>query len=148
MELKALRVLVIIFAVAILSGCGKIPEPTQTTDATGATAISGDTVKIPADFPLPAYPNSKTTVSADTPVGDIRIRSVMMTCQDDAEKICSFYSSWLMRNGWTVKNPNASVGMGSFTSAERGTDQATVTALRTKDQPETTITINIQSAKK
>ncbi len=116
----------------------ELPTKTRTTD-------SADNITIPADFPLPKYPGSIATAASDMKVEKTRIRNVMMASSQNANKICSYYSAWFVKNGWTIKSPANDQGVCTFMSAEKAGETVNLTAMRPKDAKETTLTLNISS---
>lgn len=116
----------------------------QSVETTGAD--TADAIKFPADFPLPKYPNSKATAATDNNVEKARIRSVMMVSTADADTICSFYTVWLKKNGWTVKGPAVSQEVCTFIAAQKAEETVNLVAMRPKDSKKTTLTINVSSA--
>lgn len=113
-----------------------------TDPKTGATVDIGSN-KLPDNFPkdFPVYPGSKVTSAASgSEKGEGSTFWVSFTSGDSVDKISSYYTSELAKNGWETEGTYQS-DEGATQSVTKGSWSGTVAVMRESDDTETTIAV-------
>lgn len=82
-----------------------------------ATMTMGADAKYPSEIPVAQYPGSSISLSMDQSgmSTGAEVKSVSLESSDSAEKIQSYYKSWMTSNGWKIIGESLVSGTGSLT---------------------------------
>lgn len=132
---------VISFVTVATSSCGikSSVEPVkenQTTnvDPTAGSAALTPATPFPAGFPVSQYPESKVSISSETPSWVKNANVITLTTNDSQDKVANFYRNELTAKGWKINydkttppNPKRQLPGYICLTAVQGADQLTTT---------------------
>lgn len=138
-EQTASTLLVALLLAIGLSSCGvkttvePVKETSTATDSS-ATQSTASEPQFPAKFPVVQYPESKVSMSSETPSFVKNANVIMLTTNDTQDKVAKFYRNELTSKGWKINYdkttpPNAKRQLPGFIcfTATQGADQMTTT---------------------
>lgn len=138
------RFVLFVFPALFISGCvfnpaislqqkttGKVTEKTIENQTGGKTDINSKEGQLPSNFPkdVPIYPGAKPAGSWTSTTKDERGVLVTLETNDGKNKVVSFYSAELPKNGWTIETTtNTDEGVMYIIKKNTRTGWVTITA--------------------
>jgi hypothetical protein len=121
----AAAVLVTFSASALLTGCGESKEVSFQSGGVKQTFAAGSDAT-PESFPLPIYPQSKTTgtVQAQGDADD-HSKFLMLSSPDTVSQIGDYYEAQMKKEGWNIVSLNTLPSMVNI-SAEKDVLESSV----------------------
>lgn len=132
-----------IFALPVIAGCAATDTVSYNSMGVKQTMTAGKESDL-KNFPLPVYPNAKSTgsVAAKGDSGD-HSQFLMIASPDAVDKVSEYYQSELKKQGWTVENTSVMPALHNL-QAHKDAQEANV--MISADGDHTSITMSVCEA--
>lgn len=133
----------VLACLVLLSACGNKQEVSYKSGGMTQTVAEGQG-SIPANFPLPIYPQASPTgsVSAQGQKGDEDSMFLILSTTDDINKVSDYYQKAFKADAWKLENSQTSPELVSL-SVTKGNHDGSVTLSTDDSKKSTTISLAV-----